>query len=44
VRVGGDQRASKAEYRIEAVEEVEMLLGTLAARVGKPHRGSAGIL
>ena len=44
VRVGGDQRASKAEYRIEAVEEVEMLLGTLAARVGEPHRGLAGIL
>jgi trehalose-phosphatase len=44
VRVGSDQRASKAEYRMEAVEEVEVLLRTLAARVGKSHRGPAGIL
>jgi trehalose-phosphatase len=44
VRVGNDQRASKAEYRIESIEEVQELLCTLAARVGESGRRSVGVL
>jgi len=44
VRVGNDQRASKADYRVETIEEVQGLLATLAARVGESGLASVGIL
>jgi trehalose-phosphatase len=44
VRVGSDQRASKAGYRLETIEQVRELLSTLASRVEEYGRGSVGVL